>query len=489
MQIRIRTHSMLPAVASLICALCILSVQWLLYPAPVGDASRTGRLHHRIQTRARPAVSVPEVPFDPAYPKALVRLRVAREQHDWETLHQNLFLHGIGAQLYTAWNQPITLKAINWYGFEFAPFVPGGLDHLPLDTILARLRALGFNALRIQFANATVEWNPVVRRGVDANPALRGLRSLDIMQRILERAHAFGLRVILCNSRSEPGMGPERQTGLWYTAQFPESAWQADWIRLVTRFRNDSAFVGADLRNEPHIAGRTVDLDTRAQQAFDLKQYFTLGPMWGAYNGKYYHDRDWRWAAETMGNMLLKINPRLLIIVEGVQLYLDPDRHVLLGGLWGSDLTGVQYDPVVLSHPGQLVYSAHEYGPHMYLARWFNANTTYDSLARRWEDHWAYLLHAPAFMRAPIFIGEVGTCNNYYACIGGTRPWKQGFWWHSFVRYLLAHPEVGWGYWSLNPIGPFYAGQDNFYALVTHDWQRVHPMLLRGLKPLLDARQ
>ncbi|GAC1326768.1 MAG: hypothetical protein NVSMB22_17910 [Chloroflexota bacterium] len=358
---------------------------------------------------------------------------------------------------------------------------------MPLDVILARLRALGFNALRIEFADATVQWNPVVRQGLAANPGMRGWRSLDIMQRILERSHYFGLRVILCNSRSEPGMGPEQQTGLWYTARFPESVWQSDWMALTKRFRHLSAFVGADLRNEPHISGRTVDIETAANRAFDLQQYFKFGPLWGAYKGTYYHDRDWHWAAQTMGNMLLKLNPNLLIVVEGVQLYLDPDRNTIFGGLWGSDLIGVQYDPVVLSRPSQLVYSAHEYGPHMYAARWFNAQTTYDSLGRRWWHHWGYLLDAPKFMRAPIFIGEVGTCNNYYACIAGRVPWKQGFWWQSFVRYLREHPKVSWGYWCLNPIGPFYPGQDNFYALLTHDWQHVRPMLLRGLKPLLDA--
>src|SRR5947209_11943608 len=193
--------------------------------------------------------------------------------------------------------------------------------------------------------------------------------------------------------------------------------------------------------------------------------------MWGAYNGQYYWNVDWHYAAQTLGDTLLSINPRLLIIIEGVQLYYDPDLKRIYGGLWGSNLIGVQYDPIALSRPGQLVYSAHEYGPQMYMASWFNAQTSYQSLAARWDQHWGYLLTAPASMRAPVFIGEVGTCNNYYACIASKRPWRQGFWWASFVRYLLAHPQVSWAYWSLNPIGPFYAGQDNFYSLVTRDWK------------------
>jgi endoglucanase len=332
-----------------------------------------------------------------------------------------------------------------------------------------------FNALRLTFADETVERNPFVTQGLAANPQLKGLRSLDIMQRILERAHYFGLRVILCNSRSEAGLGPEHKTGLWYTKQYPASAWQADWVELVRHFRHESAFVGADLFNEPHITGNE----------FDQKAYFRLGPLWGAYHGQYYFDRDWHYAAQTLGDTLLSINPNLLIVVEGVQLYLDPDRNTLTGGLWGSNLTGVQYDPIALSQPSQLVYSAHEYGPQMFWAQWFNKNTTYQSLAARWDQHWGYLLTAPMSMRAPIFIGEVGTCNNYWACIDSPHPWRQGFWWQSFVRYMTAHPQVGWGYWSLNPDGPFYPGQDNFYSLVTHDWRHTHLFLRLGLAPLL----
>jgi len=392
-------------------------------------------------------------------------------------LHQNFQLHGIGAQLYTAWGTPFTLRAINWYGFEFAPFVPGGLDRVTLDSILSRLHAIGFNALRIQFADETVRQNPVVMSGVAANPGLRGLHALDIMQRILARAHHFGLRVILCNSRSEAGMGPEMKSGLWYTREYPESVWQADWLELAQRFRNESAFVGADLRNEPHQTGTK----------FDLNAYFKLGPLWGAFHDQYYHDRDWHYAAQTMGNALLKVNPHLLIVVEGVQMYYDPDRNRLFGGLWGSNLIGVQYDPIQLNRPGQLVYSAHEYGPHMYVASWFNRLTSYESLARRWDHHWGYLLRAPMSMRAPVFLGEFGTCNNYWSCIDNHQVWKQGFWFKSFVRYLHAHPEVGWGYWALNPDGPFYQGQDDFYSLMTHDWRATHPWLMRGLAPLLGT--
>jgi endoglucanase len=392
-----------------------------------------------------------------------------------DKLHGTLWLHASGTQLYTAWRAPVTLKAINWYGFEYAPFVAGGLDRAPLDTILSNLRALGFNALRITFADQTVEQDPVVTSGLDANPELKGLRSLDVMDRIIKRAHHFGLRVVLCNSRSEGGRGPETMSGLWYTNRYSATAWVKDWITLATRFRNESSFVGADLRNEPHIIGHV----------FDLNAYVQDGPQWGPYHGVSYTDRDWHAAAQSLGNALLQVNPRLLIIVEGVQIYMDPKRNVLTGGLWGANLIGVKYDPIVLSRPGQLVYSVHEYGPHMWQANWFNPTTTYDKLTHRWNSVWGYLLTASKRLQAPIFVGEFGTCHDYYACVSDRLVWRQGFWFQSFVHFLSLHPQVGWAYWALNPDGPFQPHTLNYYGLVSPDWKHYFPLVQQALGPLL----
>ena len=455
--------------------MAVLSIA-LARPMVVGDAPSAAGIGirqaapHRV-TRPQPTPDVQAI-------LAKARERQALQHRRWLAwLHYDFWLHGVGSQLYTAWNAPITLKAINWYGFEYPPFVPDGLDRAPLDSILFTVRHFGFNALRITFADATVQSDPIVMHGLEANPTLRGLHALDIMQRILQRAHHFGLRVILCDSRSEAGRGPEIESGLWYTDQYPPSVWQADWIKLVTRFRAESAFVGADLRNEPHVVGSGSGGETT---------YAKDSPLWGAYHDTYYYDRDWHLAAQTLGNSLLGINPRLLIIVEGVQLYLDPFTKKLTGGLWGSNLIGVQYDPIQLTRQSQLVYSVHEYGPHMWQADWFNPTTTYESLEQRWTNLWGYLLGANSYLRAPIFVGEFGTCHDYHSCITDTAGWKQGFWFKSFVRYLHEHPQVGWAYWSLNANGPFHPQDQNFYSLVSSDWHHYYPLLVRGLAPLLS---
>lgn len=464
------------------CLPALIPVTFLILSAVAQGHPRVSRAvaRHAVHRTAREqsrAAGQPAPDLNDLHERLAVIQRQAQIRREQTALvHGDLWLHADGTQLYTAWNAPMTLRAINWYGFEYAPYAPGGLDKAPLDTILQTVRSSGFNALRILFSDQTVEDNPVVTRGLEANPALRGLHALDLLGRVLQRAHHFHLRVILCNSRSEGGMGPEIDTGLWYTDRYPETAWENDWLTLASRFRSDSAFVGADLRNEPHITGST----------FDLHAYLSRGPLWGAYNGTYYLTLDWHNAAQTLGNRLLAVNPHLLIVVEGIQMYYDPFKNKLTGALWGSNLIGVQYDPVVLSVPGHLVYSVHEYGPKMWKGSWFNSRTTYGKLAFRWTRHWGYLLTAPRFMQAPIFVGEFGTCDDWHSCISDPhKPMSQGFWFASFIRYLHNHPQVGWAYWSLNPDGPFRPGEDNFYSLMTRDWYHVHPLVLAGLAPLL----
>ena len=58
---------------------------------------------------------------------------------------------------------------------------------------------------------------------------------------------------------------------------------------------------------------------------------------------------------------------------------------------WGGNLEGVGNSPVVLSTPHQLAYSAHDYGPNLYVQNWFNGATTDASLISVWTRFWAYI--------------------------------------------------------------------------------------------------
>lgn len=381
------------------------------------------------------------------------------------------YWHTSGNRILDASNRPVRIAAVSWAGMQTSAGVPAGLDKQPLNAILARVHQMGFNAIRLPFSNALVEANPIITAGLTANPELQGRHALDIMDAVVSAAAANGLRVILDDHRSSYGVDPENN-GLWYTPRFPESAWIADWKALARRYAGNTAVVGVDLRDEPH---------TGPPGPWSINTYLHQGATWGPYAGIDNPATDWRLAAERGGDAVLGVNPHLLVFVEGIQQY--PDAQ-MPGGLdsywWGGILGPARKYPVTLSVPHQLVYSPHEYGPQKYQMDFFGKSMTYRSLAAVWDKHWGYLDHGPGIAHTPIFIGEFGTCGSLAEhCVGDAQPGSQGLWFTYFLRYLAAHPAIGWSYWALN--GTNYRGADQPNYIFGSDWHTIR------LHQLLDA--
>eukprot|EP00494_Astrolonche_serrata_P018362 UN18555 len=72
------------------------------------------------------------------------------------------------------------------------------------------------------------------------------------------------------------------------------------WTDIATRFKYDPWVIGADLRNE-----------LRQTTIGGVK----LIPVWGTGVARL----DWRLEAEKVGNMVLDVNPNMIIFVEGLQ--------------------------------------------------------------------------------------------------------------------------------------------------------------------------
>ena len=261
------------------------------------------------------------------------------------------------------------------------------------------------------------------------NTDLTGLNSLQILDKIVAYAGQIGLRIILDNHRSEAGNSAE-DNGLWYTTQYPESAWINDWIALAQRYLNNSTVIGMDLRNEPH----------NDQSG---------GSCWGCGLTTY----DWRLAAQRGGNAVLAVNPSLLIFVEGTDCYNNDCDW------WGGNLEGAQAYPVVLNVANRLVYSAHDYGPNLYQQNWFNGSTTYASLVAVWTQ----VLGVPQPERTSHRCGWVSSARPTTTATFRARvPGSQGQWFQSMVTFLQNNPQLDWTYWALN-------GEDS-YALLDSNY-------------------
>lgn len=339
------------------------------------------------------------------------------------------YWHTSGSAILDSNNKPVRIAGLNWYGFETGLGVVGGLYAEDYKSILATVKAQGYNSIRIPLSSQTIE-TPSTGLAMGfangtgpINSDLRGLNSLQVLDKIVDCAGTLGLKIILDHHRSEAGSSAEGN-GLWYTAAYPESAWIADWTALANRYAGNSTVVGFDLHNEPHLAAGS-------------------GACWDCGG-----PNDWHLAAERAGNAVLGVNPNLTIFVEGVNNYGTDWTW------WGGNLEGVQRSPVVLSQPNRLVYSPHDYGPSESPQSWFNGNTNSASLQAQWDKSWAYIAENNI---APIWVGEFGTTNNA-SDLQSSLAGSQGQWFQDFVEFLGAHPNIGWTYWALN-------GEDNYGLL------------------------
>ena len=360
--------------------------------------------------------------------------------------------HTAGNQILDANNQTVRIAGINWYGFETTDEVVHGLWAQDYQAILNAIKSNGYNTIRLPYSNQMVE-SPIIPSNISYNNGsgpintdLKGLNSLEIMDKVIAAAGSDGLRVILVNHRSEAGNSAEAN-GLWYTTAYPESAWINDWLTLVNRYagykdaNGNPTVIGVDLRNEPHLIanGSHTGACWTGDTATGGCPTSNTGQNWPA-------------AAQRAGNAVLGVDSSLLIIIEGTDCYNgDCDW-------WGGNLEGVKSNPVVLNVANRLVYSAHDYGPALFQQAWFNGSTSNSSLSAVWNKFWGYVSTDNI---APVFVGEFGTDNNS-SDIQSSAPGSQGQWFQGLVNFLQNNSLLNWTSWALN-------GEDS-YALLDNQY-------------------
>ncbi|KAK3382838.1 endoglucanase E1 [Lasiosphaeria ovina] len=331
------------------------------------------------------------------------------------------------------------LSAVNWYGASDELFIPGGLDVQHRDRIALTIRQLGFNSVRLPYADEMVISNPhILPHLLAANKDLVGLPALKIFEAVVKSLTDAGLAVIINNHITHAtwccGADPcdagwaNDHLGPICRIRQTEDDWIDHWRQIMAPFVDNPLVIGADLRNE--VRG-----------------------LWGTMSW----DR-WATAAERAGNALLEMNSDWLMIVGGTES--------------GNDLSGALQRPVKLDVDHRVVYSAHVYA----WSGWGSlggryAQRSYPSFVKSMRQNWAYLIEGNL---APVWVGEFGAPHK--PSTGDAN------YWNNLMRYLKSI-DADFAYWALNPRKPK-ENEKESYCLVEDDW--ITPVLDYRMKDMTD---
>ena len=324
-----------------------------------------------------------------------------------------------GNQIVDGAGHPQRLACVGWNGGNSVRPRLSGLNQVSYRNTLSDMVRLGFNCVRVL---------------TSARGALDNTNGyLDILDQAIDYAGAIGLRVIVDIHNDEGGHGTRDNwgtapvNGLWYDKEgasdgtdgggnvgtIGDADFQRAWVNLAARWKDKPAILGYDLINEPH-SGKTT---------------------WGGYDGTPDSNTDIRAMYIRVGNAIHAIDPRPLIMAEGVQNY--------KAGAYEGDLRGVARWPVTLKTPRKVVYS-----PHVYPAEVSAVPADYGpNWITRMNSLWGYLVKENI---APIFIGECGD----WLATPDAQAWAAAF--VSYVNgqapggpvFTAGQQGISWGWWN-----------------------------------------
>jgi len=328
----------------------------------------------------------------------------------------------------------VKLACVNWYGAHMEDMVVNGLDRQPISNIAQIIADLGFNCVRLPFALDTIFKNPVVRaERLSANPEMIGMTAMEVFDETI-KALTDAKIIILPNNHMSTAMwccSPDDGEGLWYTDEYPEEDFIEGWRQITTRYKDNPWVAGMDLRNELRPAHGTM-------------------AAWG--NGK---QNDWALAAEKAGNVILDVNPDVLVIVGGI--------------LSNGNLMGALTHPIQLTLPGKLVYTGHIYPFSPIIS-----DLPYPYYKMVMHNMQTFVADAGFNYSAPYWMGEFGS--------GGGNDEK----WQNILRFLT-ETDHDWAYWSIDGYkypdqGEGYGLLEDDYVTIRHQWkidqlQAIMPVL------------
>lgn len=343
---------------------------------------------------------------------------------DWLTTDGNRIVDQNGTEVW--------LTGCNWFGYNTGSNIFDGVWSCNMREALESIADHGFNLLRIPMsAELLLQWSngeyPEANYNHAYNSELESMNSLEIFDYALTICAANGIKVMI-DIHSLPTDAMGHNLPLWYTDTMTVDDFYAalDW--LSARYANNDTIIAYDLKNEPH--GKPSEPDHA---------------IWNDSEDA----NNWRYVAQTAGNIILDNNPHALIMIEGIEIYpIDPSANNFTStnsedyyfSWWGGNLRGVADYPIDFGSPernAQIVYSPHDYGPAVYEQPWFEGGFTYESLYEDyWHEAWLYIDEEEI---APLLIGEWG------GFMSG-----DNLTWMTYMRQLIAEYRLNHTFWCFN---------------------------------------
>lgn len=401
------------------------------------------------------------------------------EYHDdWLHVNEN-------AEIVDMNGNPVWLTGCNWFGYNVGSQVFDGVWSQNMHEMLTQIADRGFNLLRVPMSTELLlQWKngdpdpaaPKVNEWTNPELTVEGIEggkvkySFDIWNQAVKWCRELGIKIMI-DIHSAETASAGHQVSLWYTDKFSTEDWfeALEWV--TDYYKDDDTIIAIDLKNEPHGKADVPSLMAKWDGSED--------------------PNNWKYAAECAASRVLSINPNLLVMIEGVEVYPKDGydwtapaidwstmTEFYHGAWWGGNFRGAKEFPIDLGeHQSQLVYSPHDYGPLVYEQSWFHEGFTQESIIEEyWYDNWFYLLDEGT---APLLMGEWGGfIDKQHDPDGANTKWL------TYLRDLMIDNRIHHTFWCFNENSGDTGGlvYDNFGKWDEDKYALVEPALWQDEK-------
>jgi len=333
----------------------------------------------------------------------------------------------------------VRMRCVCWPG-SMETLMPEGLQHNSIDNIVLLIQQMNITCVRLTYSidvtrssNLTV-YQSLTRLNltlalqgfVENNPMLVNTSILNVFDSVLDTLGKYNILVLLDNHVSK---------AMWCCSDSDGNGFWGDRYFDVKQWINGLRFMAQKTLDRPYVIAMSLRNELRG-----LRE----------------NEPDWyRYVLQGIREAISSINPRLLIVVSGLNYDLNLS---FIRSLPIQDL-------VPQSIQNKIVYEAHWYSWSSY-----GHSTECDRMKAGIQDAWGFILESNHSYTAPVWLTEFGTNvdqftgnDTFIECV------------KSFLQTPLTK-TMSWSYWVL--AGSYYIRSGTIeshesFGLLTDNWKAI----------------